>query len=510
MRTTASHTIADRAGRREWIGLAVLVMPIVLVSMDMSVLYLALPSLAEDLQPSSAQELWILDIYGFMLAGLLVTMGSLGDRIGTRKLLMIGSLIFGVASVAAAFSHSPEALIASRVLLGLGGATLAPSTLALLRVLFRDPVQRGMAVGVWTAGFAGGGSFGPVIAGTLLEYFWWGSVFLINLPIMVVLLIAAPLLLPESKNPNPGRFDLPAVTASIVAMLSIVYAVKHTAQSGIDWQSVAALTVGLLVGTWFVRRQRRSTHPIIEFDLFRTPAFAVAVIVLLVSVFVITGFSLQLAQYLQLVLGLGTLQAGLWSLIPALATATASLTAPLVMKRKRPSVILVGAVTVMGFGASIIAMVALPADVTSGTTLAVLLGGMVVMALGVGTGTTFGSDTVLSTAAPEKAGAAGAISETGAELGGALGIALLGSISVATYRLVLGGEASADGTLTATLATASPQLAERARDAYVDGIVAAAGATMVTMLVAGLTAAWLFRRGATTTTEADVVSVSKH
>lgn len=502
MSSTDIDTTTERAGRREWWGLAVLVVPIVLVSMDMSVLYLALPSLTEDLQPSSSQQLWILDIYSFMLAGLLVTMGSLGDRIGTRRLLMIGSLVFGIASVAAAFSHSPEALIASRVLLGVGGATLAPSTLSLLRKLFVDPVQRGVAIGIWTAGFAGGGSFGPVIAGTLLEYFWWGSVFLINIPIMIVLLIAAPLILPEAKNPAPGRFDLPAVAASIVAMLGIVYALKHAAQSGLDWQVAAALAVGLLVGWWFVRRQRASTHPVIEFDLFRTPAFSVAVIVILVSVFIITGFNLMLSQYLQLVMGLGTLEAGLWSLIPAIATAAASLSAPLIMKRRRPSVILVGAISVMVLGAVVIGFVAVPSSVGSGATLAILLCGMVIAAVGVGTGTTFGSDRVLATAAPEKAGAAGAVSETGAELGGALGIAVLGSISVATYRIVLGpADAAGDGTLAATLSDArqldpdlGADLAGRAREAYVDGIVAASGATVVILLIAGAAAAALFRR----------------
>ncbi|MGB3771629.1 MAG: MFS transporter [Rhodococcus sp. (in: high G+C Gram-positive bacteria)] len=491
-----------RAGRREWMGLVVLVMPIVLVSMDMSVLYLALPSLTRDLGPSSAQQLWILDIYSFMLAGLLVTMGSLGDRIGTRRLLIIGSFIFGVASVAAAFSHTPEALIASRVLLGIGGATLAPSTLSLLRKLFVDPVQRGVAIGVWTAGFAGGGSFGPVIAGALLEYFWWGSVFLINLPIMVVLLIAAPLILPEAKNPDPGRFDLPAVGASILAMLGIVYALKHAAQSGLDWQVAAALGTGLAVGWWFVRRTRASSHPVIDFDLFRVPAFSVGVLVLLVSVFVVTGFSLMLAQYLQLVLGLSTLHAGLWSLIPAIATAGASLSAPLVMKRRPPAVIMTGAVSVMLLGVTTIAFVAVPSDVGSATTLAVLLTGMVIAAVGVGTGTTFGSDRVLATAAPEKAGAAGAISETGAELGGALGVAVLGSISVATYRLVLGpADMSGDGTLAGTLAEAGrlpsdlgAGLAGRAREAYVDGIASAAGATMLILIVAGGVIALLFRR----------------
>ncbi len=499
---TSPHAAASpRAGLREWVGLAVLVMPILVVSMDMSVLYLALPALTVDLQPSSAEQLWILDIYSFMLAGLLVTMGSLGDRIGTRRLLMIGSVVFGVASVLAAFSQNPEQLIASRVLLGIGGATLAPSTLSLLRTLFVDPVQRGMAVGVWTAGFAGGGSFGPVVAGFLLEHFWWGSVFLINLPIMAVLLIAAPLILPEAKNPDPGRFDLLAVAGSIVTMLALVFALKHTAQDGVDWQAGAALVVAAAVGTWFVRRQRASTHPIIDFPLFRNPAFSVAVIVILVSVFVIAGFNLLLSQFLQLVMGFSTLEAGLWSLFPAVAAAVASLTAPFVMKRRPPSVILLGSICVAAVGAAVVGLVGLPGSVTTGAALAILLCGMVIASLGVGTGTTLGSDRVLATAAPEKAGAAGAVSETGAELGGALGIAVLGSINLATYRLALGGDVPPDSTLAGVLSdpTTGSAVADRAREAYVDGMEAAAGATVGMLVVAGLVSAYLFRRAARTT-----------
>jgi DHA2 family multidrug resistance protein-like MFS transporter len=501
MASAQSTGAVTRATRREWIGLSVLVLPIVLVSMDISVLYLALPSIADDLNPSSSQQLWILDIYSFILAGLLVTMGSLGDRIGTRRLLMIGSAIFGLASVAAAFSHTPEVLIASRVLLGIGGATLAPSTLALLRIMFVDPVQRGAAVGVWTAGFSGGAALGPVIGGVLLEYFWWGSVFLINIPIMVVLLIFAPIVLPESKNPHPGRFDPVSVIFSIAAMLSIVYAVKHAAQEGVDLQALVVLAVGLVIGALFVRRQRRTTTPIIDFTLFRVPAFSVAVLVILVSVFVISGFNLALSQYLQLVKRLGPLEAGLWSLIPAVVTTVASVSAPLIMKRRSPAVILVGALAVMGLGSAVVALVAVPGDTGSGSTLAVLLVGMAVAALGVGTGTTLGSDRVLATAAPEKAGAAGSVSETGAEIGGALGIALLGSISAATYRIAMGDEGTVDNTLSGALATArslpadeAARLADRAREAYVDGIVAAAGSTVLIMVAAAVTAVVLFRR----------------
>src|ERR687891_1608279 len=245
-----------QAGRREWIGLAVIALPSLLYSMDLTVLYLALPSLTRDLQPSASQLLWITDIYGFLIAGLLVTMGTLGDRIGRRRVLLIGAAAFGAASVVAAFSTSAEMLIAARAVLGVAGATLAPSTLSLIRNMFLDPRQRTLAIGVWAASFSAGAGIGPLLGGVLLEYFWWGSVFLLAVPVMVLLLVLGPVLLPEFRDPDAGRLDLLSAALSLVAVLAVVYGLKQIAQDGLGWLPAVSIVAGLAVGVAFVRRQK--------------------------------------------------------------------------------------------------------------------------------------------------------------------------------------------------------------------------------------------------------------
>jgi MFS transporter, DHA2 family, multidrug resistance protein len=225
-------TAPAQATRREWAGLAVLALPTLLVSVDTFVLLLALPQISEHLHPSSTQLLWISDIYSFLLAGFLVTMGTLGDRIGRRRLLLIGAAAFGLASVLAAYAPNPALLIAARALLGLAGATLSPSTLALIANMFRDPRQRAVAIGVWMACFMSGAAIGPIVGGVLLERFWWGSVFLLAVPVMALLLTAGPLLLPEYRAGGAGGVDLVSVALSLAGILPVVYGITGLARAG--------------------------------------------------------------------------------------------------------------------------------------------------------------------------------------------------------------------------------------------------------------------------------------
>ena len=308
-----------QATRREWTGLAVIALACILYVMDLSVLHLAVSQISQQLRPSSSQLLWIIDIYGFMIAGSLITMGSLGDRIGRRKILMIGAACFGAASVLAAFAQSPVWLIGARAVLGVAGATLAPSTLSLIRTMFRDPQQRSTAVGIWIGAFSAGGVLGPVVGGAVLQFFWWGAVFLINVPIMVALLILGPRVLPEYKDPDAGRADLPSVISSLVAILALIFAVKIVAQDGLSLSAAVSAASGLVVGAWFVRRQGQLADPLISPALFAIPTFRMAIAVYAGGVFIAFGGYLFIPQYLQLVRGLSPLVAGLWLLPPAVA-----------------------------------------------------------------------------------------------------------------------------------------------------------------------------------------------
>lgn len=416
-----------RAGRREWIGLAVLMLPTLLIVMDLTVLHLAVPHLSEDLQPTSSQLLWIVDIYGFMIAGSLITMGTLGDRIGRRKLLLMGAAAFGVASVLAAFSTSAGMLIATRALLGIAGATLMPSTLSLIRNMFLDPLQRTTAIGIWVSGFSVGSAIGPLVGGFLLEHFWWGSAFLLGVPVMAVLLIAGPLLLPEYKDPHPGKFDLPSAGLSLAAVLLVIYGLKQVAQEGIGVIPVLSIVAGVIVAVVFVRRQQTLADPLIDLRLFRVRAFSASLVTYTLGVFVAFGSFLFIAQYLQLVLGLSPLEAGLWSLPGAVTSIIGSNIAPVIVRRVRPAYVVAGGLALASLGLALITQV-------STSSLALIVIGNVLMSLGFGMTFTLTADMVVGTAPPERAGAASAISETGAEFGGALGIAVLGSIGMAVYR----------------------------------------------------------------------------
>jgi DHA2 family multidrug resistance protein-like MFS transporter len=419
---------APRAGQREWIGLGVLTLACLLYAMDLTVLHLAVPAISADLAPTSSQLLWIIDIYGFMVAGFLITMGTLGDRIGRRRLLLIGATAFGASSVLAAFSTSAEMLIASRALMGVAGATLAPSTLSLIFNMFQDTRQRSVAIGIWITGFSAGGAIGPVLGGLMLEYFWWGSVFLLALPVMAALLILGPRVLPEYRDPDAGRLDLVSAGLAIVAVLTLIFGLKSIAQDGLSETPVAVMLLGVGLGSLFVVRQRRLADPMIDLGLFRIPSFNASLLTNFLGIFVAVGYFLFVAQYLQLVLGLSPLEAGLWSLPSAVGFIVGSNLAPRIVLRFRPSTVIAG-----GFVAAAAGLVMLT-QVSTTAGLGIVVVASLVISLGLAPVFTLTTELIVGSAPPERAGAASGISETGAELGGALGIAILGSVGVAIYR----------------------------------------------------------------------------
>ena len=422
-----------RATRREWIGLAVLALPCLLLAMDLTVLYLAVPSLTADLNPSSAQLLWIVDAYGFLIAGSLITMGTLGDRIGRRRLLLIGGGAFAVASTLAAFSTSAEMLIATRALLGVAGATLMPSTLALIRNMFHDETQRSTAISLWVTSFTVGNAIGPLLGGFMLEHFWWGSVFLLGVPVMVLLLLLGPVFLPESRDPNAGRLDIASAALSLVSILAVIYGIKRIASDGGSIAAAVAITSGIIIGVVFVRRQKTLQHPIIDLELFRVPAFRTSIGAQLISLIAIAGAYFFTVQYLQLVLDLSPLIAGLWLLPPTIAGMAGSMFAPVVARRIRPALVMGGGLMMAALGFAMLTQVSREGG------LPLLVSAFIIVSIGISATMTITTDLIVGVAPPERAGAASAISETSAELGLALGIAIIGSIGTATYRRDMAG-----------------------------------------------------------------------
>lgn len=442
MTTTTEPAATARAGARQWAGLAVLTLPTILLGLDNNVLFLALPHLSAELAPSGTQLLWITDIYGFMIAGLLVTMGSLGDRIGRRRLLLVGAAAFGLASIVTAYSSSPEMLIGSRALLGIAGATLMPSTLALISAMFTDSKQRATAIAVWMSAFLVGGSAGPIVGGVMLENFWWGSVFLLGVPVMVVLLITGPMLLPESRSGESGPLDLVSVGLSIAAILPAVYGLKELASAGVGASAVLALIIGATAGLVFVRRQRsliaRTGQPLVDLRPFHNRAFTTALALLLLVTMIMGGALLFVTQYLQLVQGLSAVHAALWLLPSVVALAVGNMLAPTLAQRIRPGQLIAGSLLIVAVGLIILTQV--PSE--SGFTW--LIVGYGVASLGMGPLATLGTDLVVGSAPPERAGSASSLSETSSELGVALGVAVFGSVGAAAYRAGAVGDAVRD------------------------------------------------------------------
>ncbi|MBC7632169.1 MFS transporter [Aeromicrobium sp.] len=416
-----------RAGPREWLALGVLMLPVLLTSIDNTVLSFALPQVSVALHPTGEQMLWLVDIYPLMLAGLLIAMGSLGDRIGRRKLLFIGSVGFGIASVCAAFSPSAEALFASRALLGVFGATLMPSTLSLIRNIFAHRDDRRLAIATWASMFAGGAALGPVVGGWLLEHFWWGSVFFINVPIIIVFLVAATVLLPESRDPRPGRIDVVSIVLSMTTMLPLVVGIKQVAEHGFSDLALTGFGVGVASAVAFIRRQRRLRDPMIDMSLFSDRVFSGAIVANLLSLMGYAGFVFFAAQFLQLVVGLSPLAAAT-VLLPGLVVTVFAGFAAVRLVRIFPARVLVsGSFVLSASGYAIAAFLGTP------TTTSVMVA-FAVLGLGIGLAETLTNDLMLSSVPPFKAGAASAISETAYEIGAVLGTAVLGSILTSTYR----------------------------------------------------------------------------
>lgn len=452
-------------------------------------LNLAVPSLSADIKPTGTQLLWIVDIYGFVLSGMLITMGTLGDRIGRRRLLLYGASAFAVASIIAAFARNAATLIAMRAVLGIAGATLAPATLSLIRCMFNDARERTIAISVWTASYSAGAAIGPIIGGFLLEYFPWGSVFLLSLPVVVLLLILGPVVLPEYRDPDAGQLDIRSAVLSVGAILATVYGLKHMSQGTFDWASAVSITGGVLLGVIFFRRQPHLQSPLFDWSLLRTPTFTPPFITYTLASFVSFGALFFIAQYMQLVLGLSPLRAALWSIPSTAIVALGAVVTPFFRRRFQSSTLLICGLSlgIIGFSTLV--------GVDQTTTPLTLSAICCVYAFGLACVYTVAIDLIVSAVPPQQAGAASAMSETGSELGGALGIALLGALGTAGYRLALthsNASAPEGGTETLGAAvelarhlsvTVGAALVEASRSAFIAGFRAAA---LVSALVLAL------------------------
>ncbi|XAS68389.1 MFS transporter [Micrococcaceae bacterium Sec5.7] len=503
----SSDTPGRKSSWRDWLALGLLMFPVLLVAVDNTALTFALPAIARSLEASGVQLLWIVDAYPLVLAGLLVAMGSFGDRIGRRRLLMIGTAGFAAVSAVTAFAPTAEWLIAGRAGLGVFGAMLMPSTLSLIRNIFPDANRRRLAVAIWAAGFSGGAALGPIFGGWLVEHFWWGAVLLVAVPIMLPLLALGRAFIPESRDPNPGRVDVPSILLSMLVMVPVVYGIKELATEGVGALPLAIIAFGLVMGFVFVRRQKRLASPLLDISLFGNSVFSTAITANVLALFSFNGFILFLAQHLQLLEGLSPSASGV-AMIPALvATVLAGLLVVPLVRKIRPGFVVAGGLSLSALGYFLVAF----GDHSPGPAL--LLGALLVLALGVGAAETISNDLILGSVPAAKSGAAAAISETGYEVGSLLGTAILGSILTASYQqhlllpagvseLASGAAAHQAGETLAgavELARTLPgplgaALTDAARAAFDSGVHITAAIALVLMAAAAVLAAVVLRK----------------
>lgn len=497
-------TVPTRAGARQWLGLSVLLLPTMLLFLAMTVLFLATPYITADLKPSSGQVLWINDIYGFIMAGFLVTMGTLGDRFGRRRILLSGAAVFSAASILSAYAPNPDVLIAGRALMGLGAAALVPATLALITNTFVDARQRSVAIGLWAASVSAGVALGPLIGGLLLESLWWGASLLIGVPVMVLVLIATPFLIPEYRAPGAGRLDPLSVALSLAALLPFVFGVKKLAETGVDVTSAATLLAGIGFGAVFVWRQLRLAEPLIDIRLFRDRTFGGALAVYMFAAVALGGVYLLFTQYLQLVAEQSPLAAGLWILPSAVLLVVVSIVTPILARRVRPVHLIAGGMVLSTVGYLVLTQV----DSTAG--LPLLITGFYILYPGIAPAMALIPDLVISSAPPEKAGAASAVEGTVSDLGIALGVAILGSVGTMAYQSHMDTvevpaeqAAEASRTLPGALSAAEElpgaagdALVEAAKTAFTEGLnTAALVAAVLTVIGTAIAVVALRRHG---------------
>ncbi|MFI2510934.1 MFS transporter [Streptomyces sp. NPDC018972] len=452
--TTTAAALRRRAagaGANRWVVLVVLCVSLLLVAVDATVLHVAVPAVTEDLRPGALELLWIVDAYPLVCASLLILFGTLGDRIGRRRVLLLGYALFGVASGTAALADNAQVLIVARALLGVGGAMIMPATLSILRQVFPDRRERALAIGVWSAVAAVGAAVGPLLGGFLLEHFWWGSVFLVNIPLMLVSLPVGWILLPESKGDDDGPWDVAGALTAAAGLFAVVLGVKRLGGGAADVWTVLPLLVGAGLLTAFVRRQRRRAHPLVDLRMFARPAFSTSVGCIVLAMLALVGLELIAAQYLQLVLGLSPLETGLRLLPLTIAAMAAGLAGARMLRRFGPR-----RMVCSGFCLTAAAVVVLTA-MGGQDNAPLLLTGFVLLGFGLET-TLFGAyESMLSEAPPDRAGGAAAIGETSYQLGAGIGIALLGSVMNAAYAPGLTG---IPGVSAAASAAASHSLGE--------------------------------------------------
>jgi len=417
------------AGANRWVVLVVLCVSLLLVALDATVLHVAVPAVTEDLKPGAIELLWIVDVYPLVCASLLILFGTLGDRVGRRRILLLGYGLFGVASGIAALADNAQVLIGARALLGVGGAMIMPATLSILRQVFPDRRERALAIGIWSAVAAVGAAVGPLLGGFLLEHFWWGSVFLINIPLMLISLPVGRLLLPESTGDGNGPWDVVGALMAAAGLFGVVFGVKRLGggEPPLGPFTLVPLLAGAALLIGFVRRQRRRTHPLVDLRMFSRPAFSTSVGCIVLAMLALVGLELIAAQYLQLVLGLSPLETGLRLLPLTIAAMAAGLFGSHLLHRFGPRrMVSVGFCLTAG---AVVMLTAMGAEDNPG----LLLFGFVLLGFGLET-TLFGAyESMLSEAPQEQSGGAAAIGETSYQLGAGIGIALLGSVMNAAY-----------------------------------------------------------------------------